>query len=104
MSIVALSGAEFKNQMRAGEPKMGLFVNSHSPTVAEQLAQIQISLEEIGLQSDIDFARPEFLWQMIGTLVFPETSKPPSGPPEISGDLSYREFLRRMILLLHFAV
>jgi 4-hydroxy-2-oxoheptanedioate aldolase len=38
MSIVALSGAEFKNQMRAGEPKMGLFVNSHSPTVAEQLA------------------------------------------------------------------
>jgi 4-hydroxy-2-oxoheptanedioate aldolase len=38
MSIVALSGAEFKNQLRAGEPKMGLFVNSHSPTVAEQLA------------------------------------------------------------------
>lgn len=38
MSNVALSGAEFKNQMRAGQPKMGLFVNSHSPTVAEQLA------------------------------------------------------------------
>ena len=38
MSIVALSGAEFKSQMRAGEPKMGLFVNSHSPTIAEQLA------------------------------------------------------------------
>jgi len=32
------SGAEFKNQLRAGIPKMGLFVNSHSPTVAEQLA------------------------------------------------------------------
>ncbi len=38
MSNVALSGAEFKSQMRAGQPKMGLFVNSHSPTVAEQLA------------------------------------------------------------------
>lgn len=38
MSNVALSGADFKNQMRAGQPKMGLFVNSHSPTVAEQLA------------------------------------------------------------------
>ena len=38
MSIVALSGAEFKTQLRAGAPKMGLFVNSHSPTVAEQLA------------------------------------------------------------------
>ena len=33
-----LSGAEFKNELRAGKPKFGLFVNSHSPTVAEQLA------------------------------------------------------------------
>lgn len=78
----------------------GPFYLMQFQTVAEQLAQIQISLEEIGLQSDVDFARPEFLWQMIGTLVFPETQKPPSGPPEISGDLSYREFLRRMLLLL----
>src|ERR1700750_1393605 len=38
MSQVALSGSEFKKQLRAGTPKMGLFVNSHSPTVAEQLA------------------------------------------------------------------
>ena len=33
-----LSGAEFKKQLRAGTPKLGLFVNSHSPTVVEQLA------------------------------------------------------------------
>jgi len=33
-----LSGSEFKKQLRAGQPKMGLFLNSHSPTVAEQLA------------------------------------------------------------------
>src|SRR5919204_5356771 len=33
-----LSGAEFKKQLRAGVPKIGLFLNSHSPTVAEQLA------------------------------------------------------------------
>jgi 4-hydroxy-2-oxoheptanedioate aldolase len=33
-----LTGAEFKAQLRAGTPKLGLFVNSHSPTVAEQLA------------------------------------------------------------------
>lgn len=37
MSAV-LSGAEFKNQLREGTPKLGIFVNSHSPTVAEQLA------------------------------------------------------------------
>jgi len=34
----ALTGAEFKKQLRAGTPKMGLFINSHSPTVVEQLA------------------------------------------------------------------
>jgi 4-hydroxy-2-oxoheptanedioate aldolase len=34
----SLSGAEFKKQLREGRPKFGLFVNSHSPTVVEQLA------------------------------------------------------------------
>jgi 4-hydroxy-2-oxoheptanedioate aldolase len=34
----ALSGAEFKKQLREGRPKLGLFLNAHSPTVAEQLA------------------------------------------------------------------
>ncbi len=33
-----LSGADFKKELRAGTPKLGLFLNSHSPTVAEQLA------------------------------------------------------------------
>src|SRR6202789_4728486 len=38
MPDAALSGSEFKKQLRAGSPKMGLFLNSHSPTIAEQLA------------------------------------------------------------------
>src|SRR5215207_4395565 len=33
-----LSGAAFKTQLRAGTPKVGLFLNAHSPTIAEQLA------------------------------------------------------------------
>jgi 4-hydroxy-2-oxoheptanedioate aldolase len=33
-----LTGAEFKKQLRSRVPKMGLFINSHSQTVAEQLA------------------------------------------------------------------
>jgi 4-hydroxy-2-oxoheptanedioate aldolase len=33
-----MTGAEFKKELRAGKPKMGLFLNAHSPTVAEQLA------------------------------------------------------------------
>lgn len=36
--VDGLSGAAFKEQLRAGTPKFGLFLNSHSPTVAEQLA------------------------------------------------------------------
>ncbi|MBY0375830.1 MAG: hypothetical protein K2Q23_17670 [Bryobacteraceae bacterium] len=38
MSNNALPGSEFKAQLRAGSPKLGLFLNSHSATVAEQLA------------------------------------------------------------------
>jgi 4-hydroxy-2-oxoheptanedioate aldolase len=38
MAAGTLTGAEFKKQLRAGTTKLGLFVNSHSPTVAEQLA------------------------------------------------------------------
>src|ERR1700736_5844654 len=34
----AVTGVEFKKEMREGNPKLGLFLNSHSPTVAEQLA------------------------------------------------------------------
>ena len=33
-----VTGAEFKQQLREGQPKFGLFINSHSPTVVEQLA------------------------------------------------------------------
>jgi 4-hydroxy-2-oxoheptanedioate aldolase len=33
-----LTGKQFKAELREGRPKMGLFVNSHSPTVVEQLA------------------------------------------------------------------
>jgi 4-hydroxy-2-oxoheptanedioate aldolase len=38
MSNATLTGAEFKQQLRDGAPKMGLFINAHSPTLTEQLA------------------------------------------------------------------
>ena len=38
MSIADESGKVFKAEMREGKPKMGLFLNSSSPTVAEQLS------------------------------------------------------------------
>jgi 4-hydroxy-2-oxoheptanedioate aldolase len=38
MSAAPLTGAEFKAQLKSGRPKFGLFLNSHSATLAEQLA------------------------------------------------------------------
>src|SRR6476469_9874281 len=38
MPEATVSGADFKKQLREGSPKMGLFLNAHSPTLAEQLA------------------------------------------------------------------
>jgi 4-hydroxy-2-oxoheptanedioate aldolase len=38
MSESTQSGADFKKELLDGGPKLGLFLNSHSPTVAEQLA------------------------------------------------------------------
>src|SRR5215510_3792483 len=38
MSETTISGAEFKKHLRDGVPKLGLFINAHSPTVADQLA------------------------------------------------------------------
>src|SRR5229473_623095 len=38
MPDATLSGVDFKKQLRDGQPKLGLFLNAHSPTVAEQLA------------------------------------------------------------------
>src|SRR3954453_4016829 len=60
----SLSGAEFKKDLRAGQPKMGLFVNSASPTVVEQLAH-----------SGYD-------WLLV------DTQHGPMGFPELSGMLA----------------
>src|SRR6202140_2034169 len=38
MMADVVTGVEFKKELREGKPKLGLFLNSHSPTVAEQLA------------------------------------------------------------------
>lgn len=38
MATGSLTGAEFKKQLRAGTIKLGIFLNAHSPTVAEQLS------------------------------------------------------------------
>jgi hypothetical protein len=59
-----LTGKQFKAELREGRPKMGLFVNSHSPTVAEQLAlskRICVRPMSINLLEKIDFHSNEMV-------------------------------------------
>ena len=64
---------------------------------AEELARIQTMLEDAYEDSDYNFTRPEVLFQFLATLVFPNTQ---AGLPEVEGDITYRQFLKRMVGLL----
>ena len=63
--------------------------------MAEQLADIQISATEVYKDNTFDFTRTDFLWQTLGSLVFPD-----SDIPSIDGDIRYRDFLKTMVLAL----
>jgi hypothetical protein len=65
---------------------------------AEALAKIQISAQEVFSDADFNFTRSEFLFQILGSLVFPRGTS--EGIPQIEGDTSYRDFLKAMVLLL----
>lgn len=67
--------------------------------MAEQLADIQLASTQVLQDAAWDFTRTDFLWQILGTMVFPGATDS-SGIPEIPGDVSYREFLQKMVVLL----
>lgn len=68
--------------------------------MAEQLATIQIEMTEEYKDVVWDFTRPEFLWQILGEMVFPETGATGEGVPDIDGDVAYRHFLTKMAAFL----
>lgn len=77
----------------------GPFYMLQFQAVAEQLAAFQVTAQEVFKDSDYAYTRPEFLWETIGTLVFPGATKQ-GGFPVVDGDTTYREFLKKMVLLL----
>lgn len=76
----------------------GPFYTLQFQAVAEVIAEFQISAQETFADSDYDYMRPEFLFQLLGSLVFPDAGS--DGYPTLRGDLTYREFLKRMVALL----
>lgn len=77
----------------------GPYYSLQFQAMAEQLAAIQLSSTEVYKDSDWDFTRPDFLWQVLGSLVFPGSDSS-TGIPQIDGDRQYREFLKKMVLNL----
>lgn len=77
---------------------MGPHYTLQFQAAAERLADFQITAQEVFADSDYDYTRSEVLYQILGALVFPDAAT--SGWPTIPGDLTYREFLRRMVVLL----
>jgi len=65
---------------------------------AEAISEVQITAQEVFEDADFDFTRSEFLFQILGALVFPRGTS--EGIPTLEGDATYRDFLKAMVLLL----
>lgn len=76
----------------------GPFYVQQFMSAAEELARVQVLLNDAYEDTDYDFTRPEVLFQFLATLVFPDSEN--SGLPQVDGDITYREFLKRMVALL----
>lgn len=77
---------------------VGPYYTVQFQAAAERLAEFQVSAQEAWADRDYDFTRPEYLFQIIGSLVFPDSES--DGVPDIDGDLSYRSFMKSMVALL----
>jgi len=76
----------------------GPFYTLRYQAAAEQIAKFQITAQEAYADSVYDYTRSEVLYQILGALVFPDAQT--DGWPDIEGDISYRAFLKRMVVLL----
>lgn len=76
----------------------GPYYTQQFQAIAEELARIQVLLADAYEDNDYDFTRTEVLFQFLATLVFPDATN--SGLPQVDGDITYREFLKRMVALL----
>lgn len=69
-------------------------------SIAKQLAEFQVEMELNVDDMKFDLTRSEFLYQILGRVVFPDSMRPHSELIELDGDISMRDFLREMVVLL----
>jgi len=111
-----LSGQDYENRVEAQTQKVmaaflkvlpsnyiaqvnGPWYTLQFQALAEELARIQVGAQQVFLDTDFDYTRAEFLWQILGQLIFPESLRHGS-IPQIDGDVTYRAFLKNMVVLL----
>jgi len=75
----------------------GPFYTLQLQSAAEQIAKIQVVAQEVYSDSDFDFTRPEFLYQILGGLVNPHYR---DFTFKLDSDIEHRTFLKKMIVLL----
>ncbi len=68
--------------------------------VAKQLAEFQVEAELAADDPRYDLTRSDFLYQILGRIVFPDAMRPRSRLIDVDGDVSLRDFLREMVVLL----
>lgn len=76
----------------------GPFYTIQMQAAAEQIAEFQLTAQEAFGDRMYDYMRGEFLFQLLGSLVFPDATT--DGYPNLKGDITYRDFLREMVKLL----
>lgn len=76
----------------------GPYYTMQFQAMAERIADFQVNAQEVMTDSMYDYTRTEVLYQILGSLVFPDA--PTDGFPDLEGDLTYRTFLQRMVALL----
>lgn len=68
--------------------------------VAKRLAEFQVEAELASDDPRYDLTRSEFLYQILGRVVFPDAMRPRSELVDVDGDVPLRDFLREMVVLL----
>lgn len=76
----------------------GPFYTIQMQAAAEAIADFQLTAQEAFTDALYDYTRSEFLFQILGALVFPDALS--DGYPTLEGDTTYRDFLKRMVTLL----